>query len=82
LRRDLLNTGSPVGRLSAYGFYDIGSAWKQDLPGRTSAATSGLGLGMQGAKLTGYLEVAAPLTGPDIEGKRRASVFGELSYRF
>jgi len=26
--------------------------------------------------------VAAPLTGTDIEGKRRASVFAELSYRF
>ena len=28
------------------------------------------------------LEVAAPLTGPDIEGKHKASVFAELSYRF
>jgi hemolysin activation/secretion protein len=82
LRRDLLNTETLIGRLSSYGFYDIGSAWKQDRPGRESAATSGLGLAMQGAKLTGYLEVAAPITGPDVEGKRRASVFGELSYRF
>jgi len=82
LRRDLLNTESLIGRLSSYGFYDIGSAWKQDRPGRESAATGGLGLAMQGAKITGYLEVAAPITGPDVEGKRRASVFGELSYRF
>ena len=82
LRRDLVNTESLIGRLSAYGCYDIGAAWKQDQPGRESAATAGVGLGMQGAKLTGYLEVAAPLTGPDIEGKHHASVFGELSYRF
>jgi len=82
LRRDLLNTESFVGRLSTYGFYDIGSAWKQDRPGRESAATSGIGLALQGAKLTGYLELAAPLSGPDIEGQRHASVFGELSYRF
>jgi hemolysin activation/secretion protein len=82
LRRDLLNTESLVGRLSAYGFYDLGAAWKQDRPGRESAATAGSGLAIQGAALTGYLEVAAPLTGTDIEGKRRASVFAEISYRF
>jgi hemolysin activation/secretion protein len=82
LRRDLRNTETLVGRLSSYAFYDIGAAWKRDRPGRESAATAGLGLAMQGAELTGYLEVAAPLTGPDIEGQRDASVFAELSYRF
>jgi hemolysin activation/secretion protein len=82
LRRDLLSTESFIGRVSTYGFYDIGSAWKQDRPGRESAATSGVGLALQGAKLTGYLELAAPLSGPDIEGQRHATVFGELSYRF
>jgi hemolysin activation/secretion protein len=82
LRRDLANTGSMVGRLSTYGFYDIGAAWKQDRPGRESAATAGLGFAMQGAALTGYFEVAAPFTGPDIEGNRSASIFAELSYRF
>jgi hemolysin activation/secretion protein len=82
LRRDLLNTESFAGRLSTYGFYDIGAAWKQDRPGRESATTTGLGVALQGAALTGYLELAAPLTGTDIEGKRRASLFAELSYRF
>jgi hemolysin activation/secretion protein len=82
LRRDLRNTETLVGRLSAYGFYDLGAAWKQDRPGRESATTAGLGLAVQGAELTGYLEVAAPLTGADIEGKREATVFAELSYRF
>ena len=82
LRRDLRNTDSFVGRLSTYGFYDIGAAWKRDQPGRESAATAGLGFGMQGAEVTGYLELAAPLTGADIEGNRDASVFAELSYRF
>ena len=43
LRRDLMNTESFIGRLSAYGFYDIGAAWKQDQPGRESAATAGSG---------------------------------------
>jgi hemolysin activation/secretion protein len=82
LRRDLMNTETLIGRVSAYGFYDLGAAWKQDLPGRESAATMGSGFAMQGAALTGYLEVAAPLTGTDLEGKRRPSVFAELSYRF
>ncbi len=82
LRRDLLNTDGMFGRLSAYGFYDFGAAWKQDRPGRESATTAGTGFALQGSSLTGYLEVATPLTGADIEGKRRASVFAELSYRF
>jgi len=82
LRRDLANTQGLLGRLSAYGFYDFGAAWKQDRPGRESAATAGTGFALQGSKVTGYLEVAKPLTGADIEGKRRASVFAELSYRF
>jgi len=82
LRRDLLNTDGMFGRLSAYGFYDIGAVWKQDLPGRESAATAGAGFALAGSSLTGYLEIAAPLTGPDIEGKDSASVFAELSYRF
>jgi hemolysin activation/secretion protein len=82
LRRELKNTETFVGRLSAYGFYDVGAAWKNDMPRRESAATAGTGLAISGSSLTGYLEVAAPLTGPDIEGKHKASVFAELSYRF
>ena len=82
LRRDLLNTPGLLGRVSAYGFYDFGAAWKQDRPGRESAATAGTGFALQGSSVTGYLEVAKPLTGADIEGKRRASVFAEVSYRF
>jgi hemolysin activation/secretion protein len=82
LRRDLGRADPQLGRLSVYGFYDIGAAWKNDLGDRESAATAGTGLALAGATLSGYLEVAAPLTGVDVEGKRRASVFAELSYRF
>ena len=82
LRRELRNTESFIGRLSTYGFYDFGAAWKRDRPGRESATTAGLGFAMQGAELTGYLEVAAPFTGTDVEGKRDPSLFAELSYRF
>jgi hemolysin activation/secretion protein len=82
LRRDLVRTDGLLGRLSAYGFYDFGAAWKQDRPGRESATTAGTGIAIHGTTLTGYLEVAAPLTGTDVEGKRDPSVFAELSYRF
>jgi hemolysin activation/secretion protein len=82
LRRELRNTESFIGRLSSYGFYDFGAAWKQDRPGRDSATTAGLGFALQGAALTGYVEVASPISGSDIEGQREASIFAELSYRF
>jgi hemolysin activation/secretion protein len=82
LRRDLFNSDGLLGRVSAYGFYDAGAAWKRDISGRESATTAGTGLAIQGSTLTGYLELAAPLTGTDIEGKRDPSVFAELSYRF
>ncbi len=82
LRRDLVNTETLFGRVSAYGFYDFGAAWKQDRVGRESAATTGSGFSISGAALTGYLEIAAPLTGTDVEGKRKTSVFAEISYRF
>lgn len=82
LRRDLIDTNSFAGRFSTYGFYDIGTTWKQGVDGHETAATAGLGFGMTGARLTGYVEVATPVQGPDIEGKRDASVFAELSWRF
>ena len=82
LRRDLLNTEGVFGRLSTYGFYDTGTAWKQNVSGSESAATAGAGLAIQGSTITGYIEVAAPVSGADIEGKYDPSVFAELSYRF
>jgi len=82
LRRELGNTESFAGRVSAYGFYDYGIAWKNDSPGRETAGTAGSGIAISGGSLTGYLELAAPVSGADIEGKYKPSVFAELSYRF
>lgn len=82
LRRQLLDAGSLAGRISAYGFYDIGTAWKARQPGREAAATTGAGIGLAGAKVTGYLEIAAPLSGPDIEGRRDPSLFAEMAWHF
>ena len=82
IRRELTGSGSPVGSTSVYALYDIGAAWKEDLPGRESAATGGFGAALQGARFSGYVEVVKPLTRADIEGKRSAAVFAELGYRF
>lgn len=81
IRRDLPGGGA-VGRLSVYGLYDIGAAWKEDLGGRESAATAALGFGLNGDRLSGYIEVAKPLTHADVEGKRSTAVFAEISFRF
>jgi hemolysin activation/secretion protein len=66
---------------SAYAFYDIGATWNQDVGGRASAATGGLGIAAQAGRYSGYFELAKPLTRPDVEGKRGATVFGGLSVR-
>jgi len=82
LRRELPAAALPVGRPSVYGFYDIGAAWKNDVPGRESAATLGAGVALQGKRLSSYLEVAKPLTHGDVEGERSAAVFAEIGWRF
>jgi hemolysin activation/secretion protein len=82
MRRELPGAALPIGQPSVYGFYDIGAAWKNDVPGRESAATLGAGVALQGARLSSYLEVAKPVAGADIEGKRSASLFAELGWRF
>ena len=82
VRRDLPGSSSAWGRPSAYAFYDIGAAWKQDIDGRESAATLGAGVALHGTRLSGYVEVAKPMTHADVEGERSAAVFAELSVRF
>ena len=82
LRRDLLNTETFIGRLSAYGFYDIGAAWKQDRPGRESAATAGTGSRLRAPRSP--VTSKSPRRSPARTSKASASasVFAELSYRF
>ncbi len=82
LRRDLFADLPLLGRTSAYSFYDFGAAWKENAPGRESATTAGVGAAISGEQLTGYVEIAAPITGVDIEGSDQASLFAEISYRF
>ena len=81
-RRELPTVEIPLGLPSLYGFYDLGAAWKNEVPGRESAATLGVGVALQGSRLSSYVEVAKPLTHPDVEGKRSASVFAEVAWKF
>jgi hemolysin activation/secretion protein len=82
VRRELPGAQIPLGTPSVYGTYDLGAAWKNDVPGRESAATLGVGVALQGSRLSSYVEVAKPLTHPDVEGKRSASVFAEVAWKF
>ena len=63
---------------SLYGFYDFTAAWKQDLPGRESGATAGLGFAIEYWRVSGFIEVAMPLTHADVEGDSDAKVFAEV----
>lgn len=38
-------------------------------------ATAGLGVGMQSGRAIGHLELAKPLTHPDVEGRKELSAF-------
>jgi hemolysin activation/secretion protein len=78
LRREMTSASAAMGKTSLYGFYDFAAAWKQDEPGRESAATAGLGFAVEYWRLTGFIEVAKPLTHADVEGDRDTKIFGEI----
>jgi hemolysin activation/secretion protein len=82
LRRSLPSAPAALRGASVYGFYDLGLAFKQDVPGRESAATAGFGLATQGSRVTGMVEVAKPLTHPDVEGRKDLSLFAEIGVSF
>jgi hemolysin activation/secretion protein len=81
-RRSLLGAPAALRNASLYAFYDLGAAWKQDAPGRESAATAGFGFATQGPRLAGTLELAQPLTHPDVEGRKELTLFAELALTF
>jgi hemolysin activation/secretion protein len=78
VRRRLPTAPAVLGRASIHGFYDIGAAWKQDVPGRESAATAGVGFAIQSGRVSGTLELAQPLTHADVEGSKGLTLFVEL----
>ena len=78
VRRELLGAPAVLERVAVYGFYDIGATWQHNTTGRESAATAGFGLAKQGRRLTGTLELAQPLTRPDVEGRKDLRLFAEI----
>jgi hemolysin activation/secretion protein len=82
VRRNLVNTPPVLRGASLYGFYDIGAAFKQDAPGRESAATAGLGFAVQAGRVSSIVEFAQPLTHPDVEGRKDLTLFAELVLGF
>jgi hemolysin activation/secretion protein len=81
IRRRLPRASATFGRPSVYAVYDIGAVWKNDLPGRDSAASGGIGFATEFRNATAQIEFAKPLTGPDIEGKNDLSMFIEVSVK-
>ena len=82
LRRDLDNAPAVLRGASLYGFYDIGATFKNDVPGRESAATAGVGFAVQRNRVSSLVELAKPLTHPDVEGRKELALFAELSLSF
>ena len=80
-RRQLPGAPRALGSASFYGFYDIGAAWKQDAPQRESAATAGFEVATESGRVFGWLEIAAPLTHADVEGRKRVVLFAEIAVR-
>jgi hemolysin activation/secretion protein len=78
VRRELLQAPPLLERVAVYGFYDIGAAWQHDTGYRDSAATAGFGVAKQGRRLTGTLELAQPLTHPDVDGRKDLRLFAEI----
>jgi hemolysin activation/secretion protein len=79
LRRNLPDMPRMLRGASLYGFYDIGAAFKQDTPGRESAATAGFGFAIQAGRVSSVVELAQPLTHPDVEGRKDLTLFAELA---
>jgi hypothetical protein len=82
VRRDLDNAPAVLRGAALYGFYDIGAAFKHDVPGRESAATAGFGFAVQSQRVLSMIELAKPLTHPDVEGRKELALFAELALAF
>jgi hemolysin activation/secretion protein len=65
-----------------YGFYDLGSAWRNDAGGRESASSTAIGASLHEGRLSGSIEIARPLTHADADGRKDVGIFAELSFRF
>jgi len=69
-------------RADLYGFYDVGSAWRNDASDRESASSTGIGVSLRDGRLSGYLELAKALTHADADGRKDVGLFAEVSFLF
>ena len=69
-------------KLRAQVSFLIGATFKNDVPGRESAATAGVGFAVQRNRVSSLVELAKPLTHPDVEGRKELALFAELSLSF
>jgi hemolysin activation/secretion protein len=82
LKRQLESTVAWLESANLYGFFDLGSAWRNDAAGRESASSAGIGASLREGRLSGYLEIAKPLTHADADGQKDAGIFAEVSFQF
>lgn len=82
MRRRMADTLGWLDRADLYSYFDLGTAWRNDIPDRASASSAGLGLSVNAQRVSGYFELAKPLTRADVDGRREVGVFAELSVRF
>jgi hemolysin activation/secretion protein len=82
LQRRVASGAAWLERADFYGFYDAGSAWRNDGSDRESASSAGLGVSLREGRLSGYLELAKPLTHADADGRMDAGLFAEVSFHF
>ncbi len=82
LRRPVGHAVNWLERTDLYTYFDLGTAWKNGAPGRESASSAGVGFAWGTNNLSGYVELAQPLTHADADGQTDATIFAELGWRF
>jgi hemolysin activation/secretion protein len=82
LKRRVLGDAAWLERADLYGFYDAGSAWRNDASDRESASSSGVGVSLRDGRFSAYIELAKPLTHADADGRKDVGLFAEVSFLF
>lgn len=82
MRRRMADTLSWLQRADLYSYFDLGTAWRNDEPDRASASSTGLGISVSATRVSGYFEIAKPLTHADVDGRDDTGIFAELTWKF
>lgn len=82
LKRRIAQSATWVERADLYGYFDLGTTWRNDVTNRESASSGGFGLSLSTKHLSTYLEFAKPLTHADVDNSDDIGVFGEITVLF